>query len=119
MAGLMVPSQVQGTIAHWHVGDIMTFINHKVTGHENAAHTMLTMTFDNNQTVSWGLTDQQANTTFKFTYNGNRTIVKLVPTTADVQHNDAPNGVSNDADQLMSLIGVGPSDSGNGLHGLV
>jgi autotransporter passenger strand-loop-strand repeat protein len=44
------------TISNWHVGDVVDFLSTKVTGiQENAAHTLLTVTYGTNETASYSL----------------------------------------------------------------
>jgi hypothetical protein len=52
-----------GTITGWQVGDFIHFLNTVTSVKENAAHTLLSVTFANTA-ASYFLADQQANTTF-------------------------------------------------------
>ncbi|MGC2834749.1 MAG: hypothetical protein WA238_11480, partial [Methylocella sp.] len=65
------PSGLIGTISNWHVGDVIDFLNTAVTRvQENPAHTTLTVTYGTNETASYGLAGQQANTEFKLQSDG-------------------------------------------------
>ena len=65
------PSGLIGTISNWHVGDVIDFLNTSATSvHENAAHTTLTVTYGTNETASYSLAGQQADTEFKLQSDG-------------------------------------------------
>jgi autotransporter passenger strand-loop-strand repeat protein len=65
------PSGLVGTISNWHVGDVIDFLNTAATSvQENAAHTTLTVTYGTNETASYSLAGQQANTEFKLQSDG-------------------------------------------------
>jgi autotransporter passenger strand-loop-strand repeat protein len=80
---LAYPSELTGTISNWHVGDVIDFLNTKVTGvQENAAHTTLTVTYGTNETTSYSLAGQQANTKFQLQSDGHGgTELILTPST--------------------------------------
>ena len=68
---LAQPSELTGSISNWHVGDVIDFLNTKVTGvQENLAHTTLTVTYGTNETASYSLAGQQANTGFQLQSDG-------------------------------------------------
>ena len=68
---LAQPLDLIGTISNWHVGDVTDFLSTKVTGvQENAAHTSLTVTYGTNETASYSLAGQQANTKFQLHSDG-------------------------------------------------
>jgi hypothetical protein len=65
------PSSLIGTIRNWHVGDVIDFLKNAPTSvQENAAHTTLTVTYGFNETASYSLAGQQANTEFKLQSDG-------------------------------------------------
>jgi autotransporter passenger strand-loop-strand repeat protein len=65
------PSSLIGTIRNWHVGDVIDFLKNAPTSvQENAAHTTLTVTYGFNETASYSLAGQQANTEFKLRSDG-------------------------------------------------
>jgi hypothetical protein len=58
-----------GTIAHWHVGDIVDFQNTEVTSVQQTGD-RLTVTFDGNQEATYKLRDQEHNTQFQLQPDG-------------------------------------------------
>jgi autotransporter passenger strand-loop-strand repeat protein len=66
---LATPSGLTGFIRNWHVGDIIDFLNTKVTG-VNATGNTLTVTYGDHQTASYSLAGQQANTQFALKSDG-------------------------------------------------
>ena len=68
---LAKPSGLIGTISNSHVGDVIDFVNTEVTSvQENAAHTILTVTYGTDATASYSLAGQQANTEFQLQSDG-------------------------------------------------
>ena len=69
---------LEGTVANWRVGDVIDFLGTNVTGVQHTG-TMLTVTYDDNKTATYGLKNQEANTQFQLNPDGNGgTILTLV-----------------------------------------
>jgi autotransporter passenger strand-loop-strand repeat protein len=60
---LAMPSELTGIIRNWHVGDVIDFLNTKVTGVNEVAN-KVTVSYGDHQTASYLLAGQQANTHF-------------------------------------------------------
>lgn len=85
------PSRLTGDVTNWRVGDVIDFLNTTVTGaHENEAHTLLTVTYGN-QSASYGLVGQQANTqvTLQGDGLGGTEVVLMPPVGVQQLHHDA------------------------------
>lgn len=66
---LDMPSGLTGTIIDWHVGDIIDFLNTKVTGVNETGNT-LSVTYGDHQTASYSLAGKQADTEFQLQSDG-------------------------------------------------
>ena len=66
---LATPTGLKGAIHNWQVGDVIDLLNTTVKGvSQNGSH--LTVTYGNNQTVTYSLVGQQANTHFAYHSDG-------------------------------------------------
>ena len=87
---LLVPSHLTGAISNWSVGDVVDFRNRQVFDVvENDAHTTVTISYGDHETVTYSLVNQQANTAFELRSDHRGGTELILTPVVDVPHHEA------------------------------